>query len=254
MSRLLKVLCFAFAVVAMGAFAASCGSSNAQYRVVNAIPNTTTFDANGFAIYMNGSNLWPNVCFTCVEPTSSGKYQSVSGGSDTLDVYPQSQAGQTGATPVINSALNLHGGTQYTVVLAGNSTATGATYPLVAQVITDTNPTPASGDAGLRIIDTSLALGAVDIYAVPTGTACCPSATKIASGLVYPGNINGGYQNLGIPPNSSVTIWVTFANTTSIIPTQRNVLSGINAGQNYTYVLMDQTGGGSPQQFVFLTP
>jgi Domain of unknown function (DUF4397) len=253
MSRLLKVLCFALAVVAMGAFAASCGSSKAQYRVVNAIPNTTTFDAQGFAVYMNGTGVLTNFAFKSTS-SSGGKYLSVSGGSDTLDVYPQSQAGQTGATAVINSALNLHGGTQYTVILAGNSTASGATYPLVAQVITDNNPTPTSGDAGLRIIDTSLVLGAVDIYAVPTGTACCPSATKIASGLVYPGNINSDYLNLGIPTNPSVTIWVTFANTTSIISTTNNVLSGINAGQNYTFVLVDNTGGGSPQQFVFLTP
>ncbi len=253
MSRVLKVLSFALAVVAFGAFAASCGSGNAQYRVVNAIPNTTTFDTSGFAVYMNGASIFPDVMFTDAEPSSSGKYQSVSGGSTTLDLYTQSEAGQTGATPLINSALSLGGGTQYTVVLAGNSTAQGATYPLGAQVITDTNPTPTSGDAGLRIIDTSLALGAVDIYAVPTGTACCPSPTKIASGLVYPGNINSGYQNLGIPPNPSVTVWVTFANTTSVVTTTRNVLS-LTAGQNYTYVLADANGGGSPQQFVFLTP
>lgn len=261
MSRLLKVLSFALAVVAMGAFAASCGSSNAQYRVVNAIPNTTTFDPNGFAIYMNGASIWPNVCFTCVEPTSSGKYQSVSGGSDTLDVYKQAEAGQTGATPVISSSLSLGGSTQYTIVLAGNST----TIPLAVQLITDTNPTPTSGDAGVRIIDASLSLptAGVDVYALPPGTACnvsspCPSAGKIASGLVYPtsggnGNINSGYQNVGLPAGGSVVFWVTSAGNAGGPIINRTLT--LTAGQNYTLVLADQNGGGSPPQFLNpLTP
>jgi hypothetical protein len=263
MSGLLKVLCFALAVVALGAFAASCGSSNAQYRVVNAIPNTTTFDAQGFAVYMNGASIWSNVAFTNTEPTSSGKYQSVSGGSDTLDVYPQSEAGQTGATPDISSALNLGGGTQYTVVLAGNSTATGATYPLAAHVITDANPTPTSGDAGLRILAASLILPSVDIYVLPSSaTTCCAqyqnTSAEIATGLQYPqsagtGNIDSNYQNVGIPTGGGLTVWVTaHGNATALI--LKSSSYSLNAGQNYTLVLTDASGGGSPPQFIFLTP
>jgi uncharacterized protein DUF4397 len=261
MSRLLKVLSFALVVVALGAFAASCGNGNAQYRVVNAIPNTTTFDSAGFAVYMNGAAVFSNVTFPGVFPNSNGKYQSVSNSSNTLALYTQSEAGQVGATPLISSALNLGGGTQYTIVLAGNSTASGATYPLAAQVITDPIPTatfPASGDAGVRIIDTSLTLGAVDVFDLPPSFTCdvstpCPSNAKIASGLVYgangsSGNINSGYQNVGLT-NGQVAIWVTASGNGA-----EAILHGtytLNALQNYTLVLAD---GGSPEQFVFMTP
>ncbi len=262
MSRVLKVLSFALAVFAFGAFAASCGSGNAQYRVVNAIPNTTQFfDPNGFAIYMNGTGIWSDVTFTITEPNSNGKYQSVSGGSDTLDVYKQAESGQTGATAVINSALSLGGGIQYTLVLTGNATSA---YPVAAQLITDNNPTPTSGDAGVRIIDTSLVLGAVDIYVLPPGTVCdvttpCPSSAKIASSLVFPanggsGDINSGYQNVGIPANGSVVIWVTPAGNGADPIYHSTSCCTFNAGQNYTLVFADANGGGSPQQLVFLTP
>ncbi|MFZ1917268.1 MAG: DUF4397 domain-containing protein [Terriglobales bacterium] len=250
MPRLLKVLCFALAVVAFGAFAASCGSHNAQYRVVNAIPNTTSFDANGFAVYMNGAAVFSDVCFTCVEP--SGKYQSVSGGSDTLDVYTQSEAGQTGATPEINSGLNLGGGTQYTIVMVGN----GNTVPLAAQVITDTNPIPTSGDADVRIIDASLILPAVDVWVLPSSiNTCCAQNPpgQVASGLQYPTSVGGGYQNVGIPTSGGLTAWVTVhGNDGALI--LKSISYTLNAGQNYTLVLTDAVGGGSPPQFVFATP
>ncbi|MGB9235869.1 MAG: DUF4397 domain-containing protein [Terriglobales bacterium] len=260
MSGPFKVLSCAFAIVAIAILAASCGSGNAQYRVVNAIPNTTTFDPNGFAIYMNGTGLWTDVEFPATEPSSSGKYQSVSGGTDTIQVYPTSEAGQTGAVAVISSALNLGGGTQYTVVLAGNSTASGATYPLAAQLITDNNPTPTSGDAGIRVIDASISLseqGSVDVLSLPTGDTCCAGATTIGSGLQYPqntgtGNINTGYQNVGIPTNGSVTLWVTAHNNTAD-QIYHNSLT-VTAGQNYTVVLVDSVGGASPPQFVDLEP
>jgi len=260
MSSLLKILCSAFAVVVIGIFAASCGSGNAQYRVVNAIANTTQeFDPNGFAIYMNGGSIWTSVCFPCSEPSSNNKYQSVSGGSDTLEVFRNSDAGQTGAQPLVSSSLSLGGGTQYTVVLAGNSTATGATYPLAEQLITDNNPIPTSGDAGIRVIDASLNLPSVDIYVLPTGTACspCPSAGKIASGLQYPqsagtGNISSGYQNVGVPTNPTVVVWVTGAGNAS--DPIFNHSYTLTAGNNYTLVLADSSGGTSPPQFVFLTP
>jgi Domain of unknown function (DUF4397) len=250
MSRLLKISSFALAVIALGALAASCGSGNAQYRVVNAIPNTTTFDANGFAVYMNGAAVFSDVCFTCVEP--GGKYQSVSGGSNTLAVYPQSEAGQTGATPDINSTLSLGGSTQYTVVLAGN----GSTVPLAAQVITDTNPTPTSGDAEIRIIDASLILPSVDVWVLPSSiTTCCAQNPpgQVASGLQYPASVGGGYENVGIPTSGGLTAWVTAHQNGSALILKSSSYT-LTAGQNYTLVLTDHSGGGSPPQFVFMTP
>ncbi|MGA9530047.1 MAG: DUF4397 domain-containing protein [Terriglobales bacterium] len=263
MSRLLTILTFALAVIAIGMLAASCGSGNAQYRVVNAIPNTAqNFNSNGFDMQMNGTTVWTSVGFGSTEPSPQNKYQNVSSGTDTLGVYLAGQAGQSGAVPVVSSALDLGGGTQYTVILAGNSDQSGATYPLVAHVITDSNPTPTSGDVGIRILDASLALsslGSVDVLSLPSGDQCCAGASTVASALQYPqnggtgGNIDGGYQNIGIPPSGHLTLWVTaHGNTSDII--FNYTISSLSAGQNYTLVMADATGGGSPPQFFFLTP
>ena len=94
MPRAVKIVCFALAVAGLGLLAASCGNGNAQYRVVNAISDTSLLDPNGLAIYMNGGSVWANVPFPQTEPSSAGKYQNVQGGTDTLDVYKEAQAGR----------------------------------------------------------------------------------------------------------------------------------------------------------------
>jgi hypothetical protein len=258
MSRLLKVLSFALAVIAIGMLAASCGSGNAQYRVVNAIPNTSSISTY-FDIQMNGSTLnTGGMTFEATFPGPQNRYQSVSSGADTLGVFEAGQAGQSGAIPLISSALNLAGGTQYTVILSGNQTST---YPLVAHVITDTNPTPTSGDVGIRVLDASLSLasiGSVDVYALPSINTCCTLGTgQVASGLQYPqssgtgGSIDSGYQNIGLASN--LTVWVTaHGNTSEIL--YHSTISSLTAGQNYTLVLVDTAPGGSPPQTLFLTP
>jgi len=265
MSRVFKVLPFALAVIAFGILAASCGNGNAHYRVVNTVANTTSFNSGGFDITINGSVVWPGVPFPATEPTSTGKYQSASGGTDTLGVYQAGQGGQTGATPLFTSALNLSGGTDYTVVLGGNSTASGATYPLATQVISDLNPTPTAGDAGVRIIDaspylTGLDPTGVDVFVLPPppeGECCTEGTGQVASALLYPqsggsGNINSGYTNVGIPTSGSVWVWVTGHNNT-LFEIYHNAYT-LNVGQNYTLVLADAIGGGYPPQFIFLTP
>ena len=261
MPRLFKILSFALAVIAIGMLAASCGSGNAQYRVVNAIPNTQGISTSTyFDIQMNGStlNTGGTLSFEATFPGPQNRYQSVSSGTDTLGVFKAGQAGQAGAIPVISSALNLKGGTQYTVILAGNQSST---YPLVAQVIADTNPTPTSGNVGIRVLDASLSLasiGSVDVYALPSTDTCCTLGTgQVASGLQYPqgsgtgGSINSGYQNIGLASN--LTVWVTaHSNTSEIL--YHSTISSLTAGQNYTLVLVDAQRGGAPPQTLFLTP
>jgi len=261
MSGLIKVLLFSLAIVGLAVLAVSCGNGNAQYRVVNAIANTDSLATNGssFDITMNGTVISSDgLSFPGTIPSSANKYNSVSAGGDTLDIYQEGQAGQTGAQPLLSSATNLTGGKQYTVLLTGNSTAQSATYPLVTQVITDTNPTPTSGNAGIRIIDVSLTSPSIDVYAVPAGDPCC-AGTQLASGLEYPtssgsGTISTGYTNVGIPSNPNVKIFVTVhGNQAGIITTNNNTIS-LTAGQNYTLVLVDANGGGTPPQFVTLQP
>jgi hypothetical protein len=266
MARFFTVFIFAFGVIACGIFAASCGNGNAQYRIVNAVSNTTTFDPSGFAIYVNGDSIFSDLAYGETQPSASGKYQSVGGGTDTLTVYPNSAAGQANAQ-VVQSALNLGGGNQYTVVLTGNSSTSGATFPLAAQVISDPNPTQTTGLTGIRIIDASLNLdsisaGGVDVYVLPSSiTTCCAGdgAARVGAAMLYPengssGNVSTSYLNIGLPTNGSVRVWLTIANNPSALISEYNYnnVFTLNAEQNYTLVLVDPVGSIGP--YLFLTP
>jgi len=107
MSRLYKALPLALAlvVVALAIFAASCSSSNTQYRIVNAMafnPQTAVDIYVGTA--PPSAPTFPGVGLGSTEPGSG--YQKGSSGSDTMQVF---QAGIT-TNPYINSALNLGSG------------------------------------------------------------------------------------------------------------------------------------------------
>lgn len=270
MPRRLKVLCSALAVFAIGVFAVSCGSGDAQYRIVNTITNPFGSEFN-VDIYVNTSPsasgtgtptpTFTNVAPGFVEPGSSG-YQNLSAGTDPMEVFPTTQT--TGAW--ISTSLNLSSDTQYTIVLAGNNSASGSTYPYAAQIITDTNPTPNSGQLEVRILDAALSpavqrgVASVDIYVVDPQFGCCPSGAKVASGLSYPsgssaGNFNSNYQNVGLPTSSTLTAYVVPAGSTnpgSVLGTSSPMT--VSAGTLHTIVLIDSPGGNSPVQFVELTP
>ena len=268
MSRRLKVLCFVLAIFAMGALAASCGSGNAQYRFVNTITNPFGPQFN-VDIYVNTSPsgtgtptpTFSNVAPGFVEPGSSG-YDKLSAGTDPTEVFQTTQT--TGAW--INTALNLSDSTDYTIVLAGNNSASGSTYPYAAQVVTDTNPTPNSGQLEFRVLDAALSpavqrgVPSVDVYIVDPQFGCCPSGAKVGSGLSYPssnsaGNFNSNYQNVGLPTSGNLTVYVVPAGSTnpgSVVGTSSPI--DVSAGTLHTVVLMDSPGGNSPVQFVFLTP
>ena len=142
-------------------------------------------------------------------------------------------------------------------MLAGNSAQSGSTYPFGAQVVTDTNPTPTSGDVEFRILDASPSTPSADVYVGDPAFGCCPSAAKIASALLYPqsggtGNFNSGYVNVGVPTSNSLEVWVTYAGTSNVIGTPQ--VYTVSAGQLYTVVLVDQSNGGFPPQLLQLTP
>jgi len=246
MSRVSKVLPLALAVVvvALAVFAASCGSTSAQYRIVNAMVFNPQQNVD---ITLNGASAFTSVGYESTEPSTG--YKSVTSGSDTMEVF------LTGTTtnPYINSALNLSSGNDYTVVMGGNSPQSGATFPYAAQVVQDTNPTPTSGDVEFRILNASPSTPSVDVYVGDPQFGCCPSAAKVASGLVYPSSFSSSYQNVGVPVGPSIGVWVTYAgsNPPNLIASTTYT---VTAGQLYTVVLIDQPTGGFPPQFMQLTP
>lgn len=183
MSRLFKALSLALAVVTLSILsivAASCGSGGPQYRVYNALSNpNATFN---FDVTINGSYVSPTggMGFGTYQPGGGG-YKGISSGSDTIEVY------ETGTTSpaFIDSALNLSGSTQYTVVLMGNTTL----EPWVAQPFADNNTLPETGDIEFRLINAapSLAFGTtgVDIYLLPSDTGIQPGQAPTFSSVTY---------------------------------------------------------------------
>jgi len=256
MARAVKIVCFALAVASLGLLgllAASCGNGNAQYRVVNAISDTSTLDPNGLAIYMNGGSVWTSVPFTQTEPSSAGKYQNQQGGADTIDVYPEASAGE-GGDEIINSALNLSGDTQYTVVLTGNE----STQVYAASKFTDDNSTtkPTSGNALFRIINASAVSNpnGVDVYILPPGTSPTNPPTSPmfnSTALLYQSAT--AYTNVGLPPGNSLTVYVTphGERVNYALPL---AVSGLTGGISIrTIVIMDTSPGVQPLQLELLT-
>jgi len=248
MSRLFKVLPFALAlaVVALAVLAASCSSSSTQYRIVDAMAFSPQEEVD---IYVNttppSTPTFSGVGLGSTEPGSG--YQKVSSGADTTEVF------ETGTTsnPYFDGALNLGGGS-YTVVLTGN----GTPDPFGVQVVTDTNPTPTSGDVEFRILDASPSTPSADVYVGDPTFGCCPQSAKVGSGLLYPasggsGNFNSGYVNVGVPTSDDLGVWVTYTGTSNVMASTTYT---VTVGQLYTVVLLDQYGGGFPPQFMLLTP
>jgi hypothetical protein len=229
MSRLLKALSLALALIALGVFAASCGSSSAQLRVVQAISDSPV----NLDIDLNGKSTFTNVGFESIQPSTG--YQKVSTGSDPIEVF------NTGTTTdvIASTNLNLGGGSQYTVVLQGYVTAGAGTANAPAAVLlTDNNAAPSSGNVEFRIINSSPASpsGSVDVYIVPPGTDIT-QVTPQVSGLAY--GQGSGYQSLAAATYELVV--TPQGNTTRYVDQNYS----LTAGQIRSFVLVDVSGGGA---------
>jgi len=232
MSRFLRALYLAVAVLAIGIFAASCGSTSTHARFVNTISNGPNLD-----LVMNGSTAFTNVAFGSVEPTSG--YKSFSSGSDPFIAYP------TGTTsdPLISSNLNLSSSNKYLVVLAGLDGNTG-TVPPAGIVLTDNNAAPASGQVNFRMVNAStwaaqnlVNTGAVDVYLVPPGTPL-GSVTPNSTALQY--TQASAYLPVGVPTGGTLEMDITVSGSTVPLFTQNY---SVTAGQVRTVVLDDTAGG-----------
>lgn len=227
MSRLLKVLSLTFALATLSLFAISCGSSSSQLRVVHAIPDAPV----GLDVALNGKNIFTNVTFEAIEPTSG--YQKVSAGGDTFEAF---QTGTT--TPVINStSLNLGGSSQYTVVMTGFYSDTSGVNAPTAVLLTDTNTAPTAGNIEFRIVDASpSAPTSVDVYIVPPGTDITTVSPQI-SGLTF--------QQASTYVSLSAAIYAVIVTPSGNKTPFINQDYTLTAGQIRSLVLVDVSGGGA---------
>ena len=235
--RLFQGLFLLVALVGFSLFAISCGSSNAQYRVVDTMAGLSynvDIDVN-VATPSSTTATYSNVGWGNAEPSSG--YAKIATGSDPIEVF---QAGTT--TPVINStALNLSSN-QYTVLLLGVGSGVAAPE---SQLLTDNNNAPTAGNGEFRIVNASPSApgGSVDIYLVPPGTNI-GSVSPNVSGLTYAQPST--YVSLSAGASGSSTTYLLYVtpqgNKTPYINGQSYSLS---AGQIYTIVLIDVSGGGA---------
>ncbi|MGD0470113.1 MAG: DUF4397 domain-containing protein [Terriglobales bacterium] len=240
MSRLLKALPLALAIVAVAALsiiAASCNSGNTQARFVNAIS-----DADALDFYFNGTKI---SSFSDLQPNtvSSSSYTGVPAGS------VQIQGFQTGTT---NSAfpvdvVSLNSGSYYTLVAAGLSKGTVNILNLL-----DNNTAPANSFVNFRVINASTygptgSGGAVDVYILPEPNPCSPGIAGCTATIPnVASQTTSGYKML--PYNSEGNGWllvVTEAPGSSIqwINQPLNGVGSATEGAICTLVLYDQAGG-----------
>lgn len=235
MSRLLRVLSFGPAIVALCILATSCGSSSntSQYRVVQTIP-----DAPGnFDISISGTTVFKDVTFGSTQPISG--YNSVATGSDPIEVF---QTGTT--TPVIAATnLNLTTGSQSTVFLTGLYAAP------IAVVLADNNTAPLAGQAEVRIVDASpSAPPSLDIYIVALGTDITQLQPTIST-LQF--EQQSAYQNLTAAKSGYAQIMVIVTRSGDATKAQLlNHTYTLAETQIRTIVLVDASPGGGVLSFI----
>jgi hypothetical protein len=243
--RLFQALFVGLVIVGLSIFLISCGTNDANYRVVHtiaAIANQYSIDIDvNDASPVITSSTWADVAFTNVEP--AGSYQKIAAGSDPIEVF------QTGTlTPVINSTPMNLGQNYYTVILLG----AGPTQPPItspaALVLSDNNNTPTQGNGEFRIINATASVsnsGGLDIYLLPSGTVfpnqgIQPDVSALGYGQpsIYvsktgsSGGTGGGYQLYVTPHGSQISYIRGYS-----LPT-------LAVGQIYSIVLVDFPGGG----------
>jgi hypothetical protein len=234
MPRSVKVVCFAVAMVGIAAFFASCGSSNTDFRVFNAIATSPTNPVgSAFDVWINGSEAFSNMQFGGTQPNTG--YKSISSGSDTLELF------QT----YINSPLNLGGANTYTVILTGTS-ASGSNG-FAAAVKQDTNTAPTTGNVNIRIINAAINAsqtvgGSFDFYILPPGTTPSnPGTTPQVSQLVGNPATASPYQ--AVSTSGSLTVYVTPHGSRTSLNNQP--LSGLTAGTSIRTIMVTDSAGAT---------
>ena len=192
-----------------------CGSSSARVRLLNAAPLESSLD-----MLLANKNVASGVAYG-----TASAYTSVSSGSSNLQI----EASGT-STALVNQTINLNSNTDYTI-LAGNSSSS-----LTANVLTDNNAAPASGQSEIRVINASATLGAADVYIVTPGTSIS-SVTPNVSGLAF-GSATG-YQ-----PLTAGSYEVFFAQAGQKFVSIDSGALSFTAGQIRTIAGLDGQSGG----------
>jgi hypothetical protein len=191
------------------------GGSQAKLRVVNASPNTSGMD-----VLIDGKTVASGVGYG-----SNSDYLSLDSGSRHLQIET---SGTT--TILLDQTLSLNSDTQNTYI-ASNFAAS-----ISALMLSDNNTEPASGNATLRVVNTSPSLAAVDVYVV-TPRADLVSSTPVIRNLAFDAGTD--YQTLTA---GSYEVVLTVPGSTSVL-VDTGALN-LASGQNRTVLVLDGVSGG----------
>jgi hypothetical protein len=228
--KLSKVLPLGAVLIGLGVAFLSfgCSSGNARFRFVQA---ATAVPIN-VDLQIDGKSIQTNIGFG-----QSATYRSVGSGSHKFALFG------TGTTtnPYLNTSASLTSGDN-TVIVQGQfsgasiSSVNGAAQPLV---LADTNTTPTTGNASLRIINVAPTVGPIDVYVVQQGSGIAGQNPQLVS-LAYADPIAYKY----LPEVAgSYDVDVTVSGTQNIIANFTVILT---SEQIRTLLILDSQIGGGP--------
>lgn len=229
--KLLRIVPFGIALICLGSafLTVGCGSSNARYRFLQAATGLN----NNVDVQVDGKTVLTSVGFG-----NPGTYHSVKSGSRHFQVFP------TGTTtnPYADASVSIE--KDSTIIMVTPPPPTG----IALSVFTDDNTAPTTGNAKLRIINTSATVNTngVDVYIVPKGTGIGGFNPQI-TGLVF--NTTSNYQSLAA---GDYDVIATLPGTQNVINNLIFTLTGLASGQIRTLVIIENSFGGGPYQFVQL--
>ena len=246
MLRFLKALSLALAFAALIIVMASCGSSSAKARFVNAIADSNDYNNEGLDIYFGNSKGFTDLPFGAA---SASTYVSVPSGNQTVAAYLTGQP--TTSTPVFtHPGVNLGSGSLYTLVATGSAAGNGSNVVILNP--TDNNTAPANGSVNFFIINASpsgpVGVGSTpDVYLVPNPAGNLPTSCTTANfclqGLAY----QSAPGLLTLPINTQGNGWQLVVTQTGSLQQQfSTTITGFGSsaeGAICTIVLTDQQNG-----------
>jgi Domain of unknown function (DUF4397) len=229
--KLLRIIPFGIALICLGSafLTVGCGSSNARYRFVQAATGLN----NNVDVQVDGKTVLTSVGFG-----NPGTYHSVKSGSRHFQIFP------TGTTTnaYVDASVSVENDT--TLIMVTPPPPTG----IALSVFTDDNTAPTTGNAKIRVINTSTTASAngVDVYVVPHNSGIGGFNPQITS-LTF--NNPSNYLSLAA---GDYDVAVTQPGTQNIINSLTFTFTGLASGQIRTLVIIESSFGGGPYTFVQL--
>jgi hypothetical protein len=193
-----------------------------QVRIIDASP-----DAPGIDIYEGTAPVAYNLGFGNVT-----SYIEINPGTYTLT------ADSTGTRQVLTSAAGTFAASSQYTMLVSNVAAS-----LQETILKDQSSSAPGGDVAFRFLDEGTAVGAVDIYLVPSGSAITAVA-PILSNVTF--GSNSGYLNVLAGAYKIVVFPTGTVPTATTVAAYTGAVVTYNSGSARTIVLLDQKLLSSP--------